>query len=167
MIADMSERLNLNNAQPTLAIGKYLTKLWVCSNGAGAVQILAAATEARPDELDTALIRVTDKKGGSSENMHAEMVIVNNVCRAHNLKYKTDLTGKLVIACAPNKPVCKDCCGWMARHGIPHGETCGDRSAQGWKHPMTKSGFRGDGPQIQYVKGPGTKGADNKLLKSQ
>jgi len=153
MVTDMESALGLAGT-PTLAIGYYSPagEIWICSKGAGSKEgIKKIAEDNRPLNQINAVIRVTDTIGGNFENMHAEMQIVNNVVRYHELNYKTDLAGTLVIACAPNKPVCMDCCGWMALKSIPHGVTCGQRSAQGWRHPVTKSGFRGDGPDLQYT----------------
>jgi len=154
MVTGIEEDLNLTGT-PTLAIGYYspADEIWICSKGAGSKDaILDIAENNRPRAKRKSILRTTDMKGGNFENMHAEMQIVNNVVRYHELNYKVDLAGQLVIACAPNKPVCMDCCGWMARKNIPHGETCGDRSNQGWRHPVTKSGFRGDGPNLQHTR---------------
>lgn len=155
MVKDMTDALKLKGGNPTLAIGYYspADEIWICSKGAGAKEtVKEAADENRPLSKIKSQILLTDTKGGNFENMHAEMQIVNNVVRAHELNYKTQLATKLVIACGPNKPVCMDCCGWMARKNIPHGVTCGERADQGWRHPITKAGFRGDGKDVQYTK---------------
>jgi hypothetical protein len=151
MATAMNLQLALNGGTPTLAIGYYIAQneIWVCSKGAGGAQtVRGVAIACRPQAHNQTIVHTTTTVGGNFENMHAEMQIVNNVVATHDLAYKTDLATQLVIACLPNKDVCADCCGWMARHGIVHGVTCGARSDQGWKHPITKTGFRGDGQNV-------------------
>jgi len=155
MVTDMTSALKLKGGNPTLAIGYYspADEIWLCTKGAGTKEkLVEAADDNRPLSKVKSQILTTDTKGGNFENMHAEMQIVNNVVRKHDLNYKTQLATNLVIACGPNKHVCMDCCGWMARKNIPHGVTCGERVDQGWRHPITKAGFRGDGPGLQYTK---------------
>ncbi|MBV6781637.1 nucleic acid/nucleotide deaminase domain-containing protein [Xanthomonas campestris pv. trichodesmae] len=74
--------------------------------------------------------------------LHAEMTVVQHVINTHGVG-KNHLQ-PLTICCS-GKPCCADCCGWMTRYAIAHGYNCTDKgSSQGWTHPITGAGFRGE-----------------------
>jgi hypothetical protein len=89
----------------------------------------------------------------SDVNLHAEMKVVRFFCEeVQNPLAKANLGGDLEIVCV-GKPVCQDCCGWMTKHGIPHGPVCGGPSNQGWQNPLSGAVFRGEKNQdFTYLK---------------